>query len=301
MASSYLAGSLHPAAKISVVIISRNEGDQLAATVANLRDTLPLSRRELIVVDDGSEDGSTAFLETASDVLLLRAEHLGVAKARNFGAARATGDIVLFADAHIRAPEGWFEPLVDALRDSSVGAVAPGIYSLSEPERRGFGLDLVGAELHARWRNRQGSDPYPVPVLPGAFLAMRRETFLSTGGYDSGLHQLGGNDNELSCRFWLLGYRLLVVPSVEVGHLFRTTPPYDTKWSAVVHNRLRLAFIHFGTQRVERVLRALRVYESFPAGAAMLLDSDVFSRRAQMADIRRFDDDWFFRNFQLEC
>ncbi len=287
--------------KISIVIISRNEGSELAATVDNLRETVPPSRRELIVVDDGSTDGSTAFLEDASDVTLLRSERLGVAKARNFGASHASGDIVLFADAHVRAPQHWFEPLVDALRDPSVGAAAPGIYSLTEPQRRGFGLNLVGAELHARWRHSPGSDPAPVPVLPGAFLAMRRETFVATGGYDAGLHQLGGNDNELSCRFWLLGYRLLVVPEVEVGHLFRVSPPYPTSWSAVVHNRLRLAFIHFGTARVERVLRALRVYESFPEGAAMLVDSDVFSRRSRMAGLRRFDDDWFFQTFQLEC
>ncbi|MDR3702038.1 MAG: glycosyltransferase [Candidatus Sulfopaludibacter sp.] len=289
------------ASKVSIVVISRNEGEELAATVNNLRETLPPSRRELIVVDDGSTDGSAGFLDGAVDVMLLRSEQLGVAKARNFGASRATGEIILFADAHIRAPQGWFDPLVEALREPSVGAVSPGVYSLTEPRRRGFGLDLIGAELHARWRNRQGSVPYPVPVLPGAFLAMRRTTFLATGGYDSGLHQLGGNDNELSCRFWLLGYRLLVVPQVEVGHLFRAAPPYPTNWSAVVHNRLRMAFIHFGAERVERVLRALRVYESFPAGAAMLLDTDVFSRRTQMAEIRQFDDDWFFQNFQLEC
>ena len=301
MTTTYPDGYLAPDANISIVIISRNEGEELAATVNNLRETIPSSRRELIVVDDGSTDGSTAFLERASDVTVLRSECLGVAKARNFGAAHATRDIVLFADAHIRAPHDWFEPLVEALRDPSVGAVAPGIYSLTEPGRRGFGLDLIGAELHARWRNRRGAEPYPVPVLPGAFLAMRRETFQATGGYDPGLHELGGNDNELSCRFWLLGYRLLVVPAVEVGHLFRVNPPYPTNWSAVLHNRLRMAFIHFGAQRVERVLRALRVYDSFPAGAAMLLDSDVFSRRTRMAELRRFDDEWFFTNFQLEC
>lgn len=301
MIPTYSNGHLGSAPKISVVIISRNEGEELAATVCNLRETLPAARRELIVVDDGSEDGSVGFLSGAEDVLLLRSEGLGVAKARNFGASRATGDVVLFADAHIRAPEGWYEPLIEALRDPAVGAVAPGIFSLTEPERRGFGLDLIGPELHARWRNRQASTPYPVPVLPGAFLAMRRETFSETGGFDPGLHQLGGNDNELSCRLWLLGYQLLVVPDVEVGHLFRTAPPYATNWSAVVHNRLRMAFIHFGAGRAERVVRALRVYEAFPAGAVMMLDTDVFARRRVMAGIRRFDDEWFFQRFQLEC
>lgn len=293
--------ALPPDAKVSVVIISRNEGEELAATVENLRQTLPLSRRELIVVDDGSIDGSDRFLENASDVLLLRSEHLGVAKARNFGASHATGDIVLFADAHVRAPEQWYEPIIEALRDPTVGAAAPGVFSLTEPKRRGFGLDLIGAELHARWRHCQGSVPYPVPVLPGAFLAMRRGVFEATGGFDPGLRQLGGNDNELSCRLWLLGYQLLVVPNVEVGHLFRTTTPYPSNWSAVVHNRLRMAFIHFEARRVERVLRALRAYESFPAALAMMLDTDVLARRSKIAEIRRFDDEWFFQKFQLEC
>ncbi len=41
---------------ISVVIISRNEGDELERTVRNIVRTLPRARRELIVVDDGSTD-----------------------------------------------------------------------------------------------------------------------------------------------------------------------------------------------------------------------------------------------------
>jgi glycosyltransferase involved in cell wall biosynthesis len=294
-------GDLRPGCRVSVVIISRNEGEELAATVSNIRQTLPESRRELIVVDDGSTDGSTAFLEGAADVRVVCSDRLGVANARNFGASHATGDVVLFADAHVRAADGWHEPLVEALCDPAVGAVAPGIFSLTEPKQRGFGLDLIGAELHARWRRRQGSTPYAVPVLPGAFLAMRRETFVKVGGFDPGLRQLGGNDNELSCRLWLLGYQLMVVPDVLVGHLFRTVPPYSAKWAAVLHNRLRMAFIHFGADRVERVLHALRVYQSFPAGLVMMLDTDVLARRTAMLGTRCFDDEWFFHKFQLQC
>ena len=114
-----------------------------------------------------------------------------------------------------------------------------------KPQRRGFGLYLTGPDLHARWRGRQGLEPYAVPILPGCFLAMRRETFARTMGFDSGMRQLGGNDNELSCRFWLLGYELLVVPAIEVGHVFREKAPYEAKWAALVHNRLRMAFVHF--------------------------------------------------------
>jgi hypothetical protein len=49
------------------------------------------------------------------------------------------------------------------------------------------------------------------------------------------------------------------------------------------------------------VLDALRAYESFPAAMAMMLDANVFSRRAEVARVRRFDDDWFFQQFTLTC
>ena len=177
--------------------------------------------------------------------MVLRSPGLGVARARNLGASHASGDVILFADAHVRAPEGWHIPVTDALRDERVGAVAPGIYSLTDPERRGFGMSVAGPDLRVPWLRKAGSAPYPVPVLPGGFLAMRRETYLRTGGYDPGMRQLGGNDAELSCRLWLSGYEQKVVPELEVGHLFRSAAPYPAKWVALLHNRLRMALVHF--------------------------------------------------------
>jgi GT2 family glycosyltransferase len=172
---------------------------------------------------------------------------------------------------------------------------------MSEPHCRGFGLNVTGANLHVSWRHRPGARPEPVPVLPGCFLAMRRDTFQRSGGYDGEMRQLGGNDAELSCRLWLLGYQQLVVPEIEVGHLFRAAAPYPARWTAVVHNRLRTAFVHFGRERVERVLNALRAYEQFPAAMAMMVDANVFTRREEMARVRQYDDDWYFERFALTC
>src|SRR6266567_2790668 len=121
-------GALPPYPRISVVIITRNEGAEIQATVTNLLETLPADRRELIVVDDGSTDGSADFLEDMPEVLLSVSDRVGVARARNLGGSRASGDVILFSDAHVRAPQGWYEAIVDALRPERVGAVAPGVY-----------------------------------------------------------------------------------------------------------------------------------------------------------------------------
>ena len=294
-------GGLPPVPRISVVVITRNEGSELESTVRNLRQTTLSGQLEWIVVDDASTDDSTGFLETLPDITVVRTPGLGVARARNFGAEHASGDVILFADAHVRAPQGWHLPLIDALRDERVGAVAPGIYSLAKPECRGFGLSLAGPDLRSPWLHKAGNSPYPVPVLPGCFLAMRRETYRKTGGYDPGMRQLGGNDAELSCRLWLGGYEQKVVPELEIGHLFRSTAPYPAQWMALLHNRLRMALVHFHAERVERVVHALCAYKSFPAAVAMTLDTDVHERRALLARSRRFNDDWFFERFTLTC
>jgi GT2 family glycosyltransferase len=286
---------------VSVVIISRNEGKRLEATVRSVQRTLPARGRELIVVDDGSTDDSVRFLRRQREVRVVRSTGVGVAKARNFGASHASGDVIVFCDAHMKLPPRWHRALIEPLESREVGAVAPGIYSVTEPTRRGFGLYLAGPELRARWKPFPGRVPARVPILPGCLLAMRRDVFDATGAFDPGMRQLGGNDNELSLRLWLLGYDLLVVPTVEAGHLFRTRIPFDATWAAVVHNRLRTAFVHFREERIERVVDALRAYQAFSSGLAMTAAGDVFARRALLHARRLRSDDWFFEAFGLTC
>src|SRR5437016_11335304 len=113
-----------PAPLISVIVVTRNEGAELHRTIENLRDTLP-SRSEIIIVDDGSTDGSTARYRRR-----IAAAGLGVARARNLGAAHSKGDLLVFADAHIRLGRDWWKPLAEVLQNPKIAAASPAVTHL---------------------------------------------------------------------------------------------------------------------------------------------------------------------------
>ena len=97
---------------ISVVVIARNESSNLRCTVENLQQTLP-DGSEIMVVDDGSDDSCSDFLRrrpVSSNLRLIRSRNLGVARSRNVGARRTRGEVIVFADAHIRLPANWWKP-----------------------------------------------------------------------------------------------------------------------------------------------------------------------------------------------
>ena len=129
-------------ARISVILPATNESVLLRRTVEQFEATLPPDS-EIVVIDNGSTDGCADFLveEPRETVQLIRtSEPLGVAAARNRGLAQARGEIVVFSDAHMDLPEGWWQPIADTLNRPEVGVVGPGIGVMGKPDRRaGFG------------------------------------------------------------------------------------------------------------------------------------------------------------------
>jgi len=291
---------------ISVVIPALNEAAYLPGSVARFLATLPAGS-EVLVVDDGSTDGGTDFLRHAASASRAISLHLlsgpgqGVASARNCGGFAARGRVLVFADAHIDLPEDWWPPLLAALDRPGVGAVAPAIAALGQPERRGYGMTFTGPDLNAAWLGLRGRAPYAVPLLCGAFLAVRRDVFVESGGFDAGMLRWGAEDLEFSLRLWLLGYQVLLVPQVAISHLFRSRHPYTVDWAGVVHNLLRMAWLHLSTPRLERVLAALQPLSGFNTALARLAGGDTPARRLALAASRRYSDDWFFSTFGIAC
>lgn len=284
---------------ISAVVVSFNEGGRLRQTIEQLRATLSCDS-EIIVVDDGSDDGSADALGTRDARLrVFKTDRLGIASARNFGARHSTGEILVFSDAHVTVQPGWCASLVALLAQPQVAAVGPVIYDVEQPWRRGFGQRFKAADLSLEWLPSGGDQPVQVPVLPGGFWAMRRDVFERSGGFDDGMVCWGSEDAELSLRLWLLGYELWLAPQVEVGHLFHDYLPYKVEWSWIIANRLRLALLHLNDQRIAETLEALRSHEHFAAALAQTLLSEYAGRRAKLLSARLYDDAWYFQKFGL--
>jgi GT2 family glycosyltransferase len=274
----------------------------LRRTVDSLLAGLPPDG-EIVVVDDASTDGSADGLQTRYfGVTVVRApRRLGVSAARNLGAARARGQVLVFSDAHVTAPPGWLAPLREVLARPGVGAVAPVVCAMGRPDARGHGFSWKDALLNVEWLPRRRDEPYPVPLLAGCFLALRRDLFTAVGGFDPGMVLYGTEDAELCFRLWTLGFECMLAPSVTVAHLFRAAHPYAVPWDALLHNVLRLAVVHFGPERTARVVAGLARNDAFPAAFARLAAGDAWRRRDALRATRRYDDDWFCERFDIAC
>jgi GT2 family glycosyltransferase len=286
---------------VSVVIISHNEGAELRSTVDAILGTLTPDS-EIIVVDDSSTDGSAEFLASGyHGVRLIRpAERLGALRARNAGGALAMHPVIVFADAHVVPSADWIGQFISAFTESDVAAVGPGISMMGQPGTTAYGHVWADPALNWRWLPKKSDEPYEIPMIAGCFYAMRKEVFAATGGFDEGLLIWGTGDSELSLRLWLLGYRCLIVPGVDVAHRFKEAHNFPLGWELVLHNMLRSAAVHFNQHRLAQVISAIRNNNEFPAALGRLLLSDVWERRDDVRRSRTRDDDWYFDYFGLQ-
>lgn len=286
--------------EISFILTSKNEGKWLKHTLQQLVLDLP-PMGEIIVLDDGSTDGSSDFLTESIDprIQLIRRNGLGVARARNTAALSAHGRNLVFLDAHMNLPPGWWRPLVQLITQPSIAAAQPCITDVLKQDSKGYGERFKSADLTLEWLPKHSSLPYPVPILCGCCFAVRRNLFLALGGLDGGMIGWGSEDCEFSLRLWRLGYQIWIAPETEVAHKFRTSAPYTIDWSGVLYNRLRIAFAHFSGSRLDRVIASLRGLPKFQLAYASVMQSDIWRVRKWLDRHTVRDDDWFLTHSGL--
>lgn len=216
---------------VTIVVPTYNRIETLRRTVASLRDQdYPADRYEIVVSDDGSADGTAAWLRTApAESPRLRwttHPNAGPARTRNDGVRHAEGDIVLFIDddvtagrglvsAHVRAHAAAGGP-VAVLGQTPIPESAAGTRLMRHHRAR---WDRIFADL-ARLRLARESVPYF--YCCSLNLSIRRADLERVGLFDERFTRADFEDTELGYRLVQAGIPLLFCPEAIGEHHFTT-------------------------------------------------------------------------------
>jgi glycosyltransferase involved in cell wall biosynthesis len=223
--------------KISVIIPAFNEAKLLTRTLGNLNGALVAFERlgwstEVIVCDNNSTDGTAAVARGAGATVVFEPVNQ-IARARNRGAAAASGDWLVFLDADSCASEGLLADVAAAI--CAGGCVAGGtLVRMDAPTlaARGAGWIWNGITRITRW-------------MAGAFIFCEAAAFRAVGGFSEEYY--AGEELDLSRRLKALacarGLRVVIltrhplVSSARKLRLYTWREMGRTLWRALVFRR----------------------------------------------------------------
>ncbi|CAD5219543.1 unnamed protein product [Bursaphelenchus xylophilus] len=235
----------------SVIIVFTDEAwTPLLRTVHSVFNRTPRNLlHQVVIVDDFSqredlhEKLEEYLARFGSKLRLVRSkERLGLIRARATGAKYATGEVIIFLDAHCEASKGWIEPLLQRLKDAPYAFICPVIDSISDQdmEYQGGSAGGIGSfwwSLHYKMDNipeaerKRRKNPHVdlllTPTMAGGLFAVRRDTFFEFGAYDEEMDIWGGENLEISFRAWMCGGSVEIIPCSHVGHIYRNGHPYN--------------------------------------------------------------------------
>jgi cellulose synthase/poly-beta-1,6-N-acetylglucosamine synthase-like glycosyltransferase len=201
---------------VSVVVPVRDGESTIGDCIeAILATDYPADRREILIVDNASSDGTAARIQ-ARPVRYLHEPKPGVSNARNRGIAESTGEILAFVDADCLVEPQWLTELVRPFEDPEVGAVGGDLQhapATTPAERQ-------AARMLGNWQQFAFNSNPAYPITANA--AYRREVIDRIGPFDP--HMTRAQDVELGLRFQeRSGRRLAFAEDATARHRNRTT------------------------------------------------------------------------------
>ncbi len=216
-----------PETLVSIIILNYNGREHLEACLSSLQDLeFPKQQLEIIVVDNGSTDGSLGFIKARFPgvVLIHNETNLGFSKAANIGAELAKGEYVAFLNNDMRVGKNWLSVLLETAR-AGEGFACVGSTVLNW---EGTEVDFTGRIDDAFCLDYEPSDdpsddlsdaaPYSLTLFAsGGAALIQRQAFQELGGFDPDFF-LYQEDVDLGWRLWLRGYECAISSESVVYH-----------------------------------------------------------------------------------
>jgi glycosyltransferase involved in cell wall biosynthesis len=207
---------------LSIALCTRNNCASLLGTLASFRDVRVPVRTELLLIDNGSTDGTWEALRSYDHprfkIRRIMEETRGLCYARNRALAESEGDTIAFTDDDVRVPPHWIESLTGPLLEGRAAAVVGGIRLASHLVRPWM------TALHRAWfASTDVLDPANPRYLIGANMAFKRAVTERVPEFDVELDpgRLGAwGDTLFSFQLKEAGYRLVGAFDHEIEHHF---------------------------------------------------------------------------------
>lgn len=211
--------------KVSIVLVTYNNLNLTIQCVNSILRNTTWPNYQLIVVDNGSEDGTKDYLERLRDEvpttkIILNPENRGFAAANNQGLRDADGDVLLLLNNDTVVPGGWLDPLVLHLRDSSIGLIGPVTNTVgNEAKIEVSYTDIQQMQAFAdRYTEAHKGQFFDIPMLAMFCVAFRRGILDEVGYLDEAFGIGMFEDDDYSRRVQAAGYRTVCAEDAFVHH-----------------------------------------------------------------------------------
>lgn len=260
--------------EVAIVIVSYNVRADLARALESIEQAPPSLGHEVVVVDNGSSDGSPSMVrERWPGVRLIEAGgNLGFARANNLGIRATDSDLVLLLNSDTVVPEGAIDRLVADLRaHPEVAVVGPRLVDASGRPEISFGRMIGplnelrqkalgrlydwGLGVARRAVERKLSRPQTVDWVSGACLLVHRVDAEAAGLLDERFF-LYTEDVDFCAAVRALGRLVRFTPAAEIVHLRGRSRRHDPGAARAAYRRSQLAFYAKHHPRWHTLLRA---------------------------------------------
>jgi len=264
---------------VSVIVLNYNGLRHLEACFTSLAALdYPADALELLMVDNGSSDGSMAFVRERFPRVRVHSlpANIGFAAGNDAGAEVATGEYLAFLNNDTRVDPAWLRELVSSLLgDAERGVVCTGSKMLDWSGRT---IDFVGGVMNFHAFGYQLCYGLPIAAEPPAYrrkrdllfacggsMLIQANVFRDSGGFDGDFFAFF-EDVDLGWRLWVLGYRVVFAPGAVVYHKEGGTSgakraPSHRRYRLFETNTLAAIVKNYEQANLDRILPAALLLE----------------------------------------